>query len=194
MKFTNKPSVTDYYDFDDEYEDDEDDVDENEKAVEEDDTEIILDPEKFNFSQEGYEYDDEYPFFELTGLKVVNYQSAIIISMNISFESYAPSDAVIIPVSITTRSIGRVNSTNSYNQIHKISEGMKQLCSFLVLDAKSKSDLCGKDIELAYYTSEMKLCTALYKCDMYGDFMFMDWKNRNMNEREIADYNKRLNN
>lgn len=186
-----KLGMSDYYDFHDEY--DEDDVDENDEPCEDKEFTNVFDVQETPAPPPAiYEYDDDYPFFELTGLKVVNYQTAIVLSLNISFEIFADSDATVVPLSITTKSAGCVNKTNSYSQVHRITEGMKHLSSFLVLDAKSKSDLCGKDIELAYYTSEMKLCTALYKCDMYGNFMFMDWKNRSMNETEIADYKSRL--
>ena len=60
------------------------------------------------------------------------------------------------------------------------------------MSAKAKNDLGGSDIELAYYTSELRLCTAIYKYDIYGNFVFMDWKNRTMTSEEMADYNNRL--
>lgn len=141
--------------------------------------------------EQEFSYDDEYPFFEITGLKVVNYMDYIILSMNLSFEPDAGENSVVIPVAITTKNQNSYTS-NSYNQVHKFSDGVKHLSSFLIMNAKTKSDLCEMNLELTYYTSEMKLCTALYKCDRYGNFIFMDWKNRRMTSKEIDDYNNRL--
>ena len=115
----------------------------------------------------------------------------IILSMNLSFEPDAGENSVVIPVAITTKNQNSYTS-NSYNQVHKFSDGVKHLSSFLIMNAKTKSDLCEMNLELTYYTSEMKLCTALYKCDRYGNFIFMDWKNRRMTSKEIDDYNNRL--